>query len=174
MGAWGPEAFANDAALDVVADGSLSTVEGVAAALAYHIKLEVDGTRPYGSVEPAYAACEVVAAARAEEPYWQSESTTLGAGPDATPYFPEEVVAFLDTEPLFPDWVCEQALEVIATLEAEVDKEGWRAPAERLRALAKTRERLLQSPPRGWSPVEPGPRERLSPLAERAMPQPAR
>jgi hypothetical protein len=148
MGAWGVEAFANDYALDDV--DLLASKPGVLAALE-KVLLMTDSDDPNDwSVFTAYGACEVIAAAHAPDPYFQSEGTTLFAnlaGPDgpseATPYVPEEISDWLAREqPSFSVAEIEQALEVIDILKRPEMIEDWSHPDSRLQALDLTRFRL--------------------------------
>lgn len=166
MGSWAPEAFGNDAALDMVASGTLTASENhTIDHLDNFLNTEAHNGDPiaYGEIEPAYAACEIIAAARSGSFYWQSEGTTLGGSRDV-PFFPKEVDDFLKTGPVFSDEDAARAVQVIDILIAKVEREQWRDVDSRLAALALTRERLL-NPTKAWQPVV---RERLSVLAERA------
>lgn len=162
MGSWGPDAFANDAALDAAVE--MVSVREVATALVDFLIADTADDDPASKLDAAYAAAEIVAAAHSDLPYWQSEGTTLSGAGDA--YVPEEVAAFLKTAPVFTDEQIANAIRVTEILEEKVEREGWHVPGERVDALRATRTRLLN--PMSWHPIQPGVLDRLSPLAEKA------
>jgi hypothetical protein len=166
MGAWAPDAFGNDAALD--AAGGLTSETAVIEALESFLAAERAGLGHFDLIEPAYAAAEIIALSRRSEQgedIWQSEGTTLFAGGEGTHYVPEEVASFIESGPAFSDEVAAKAVHVVNSLYHDPEREGWSDIEGRRAALAATRERLL-NPVRPWAEIEPGTRERPSPLAE--------
>lgn len=165
MEVWGPEAFDNVVARDTVEGGSLTaSAAHTLDHLDNFLGTEANGGDPttIGEVEPAYAACEIIAAARGGRVYW----TTSKERSLEQPFFPREVDAFLKTEPVFSDEDARRAIEVVGILHAKAERENWPEVAARRRALETTLERLL-NPFVPWVP-RPIVRERLSSLAELA------
>lgn len=157
MGAWGEEAFANDAALDWVAeacgdDGTLDKAprlmgkEAVLAQLDRIHFIKTTDSNLSRDIHDIYAACETVAAAMAKIPYWQSEGTTLFCRSNdyfIPPYIPDEISDWIDREhPSFNEEEVELALEALDLAELPNLLSEWNDPEMRRQAITMTRRRL--------------------------------